>query len=398
MISWIQRTFQHHFRLIFAVLLIGMVIPFIFTIGSTPGIGRAEHATATRDFFGHNLLSQEETRVLIGDTRISAELSYGTANVSQEQLEYYMYQRIAAKHLANELHIPPPNAEEITDFIKGLRMFEGTDGKFDVTRYDAFRSSLKADSGTSEADIARVISDDAQMNKLQKFLAGPGYVTPGDVKQVLDKGDTTWTVSTATVDYSNFPAASNLSDTELTKFFADNTFRYTVAPRAVVEAVRFPLDNYMAEIAPTDAEVKDYYDANRAKFPKPPVPKATDPKAPAPKDDPDADYAKLAPAVRTVLVKQLATQAAVKAASDLAYSIYEGKVDRASVDAFLAGRNLKAGKPGALHEGCRPGRARRLPPGRERGLRAQRRPLLLRGHRRPDGRRPPDLEGPACLP
>ena len=57
MISWIQRTFQHHFRLIFAILLVGMVIPFIFTIGSTPGIGRADRSAAGRDFFGHNLLS-----------------------------------------------------------------------------------------------------------------------------------------------------------------------------------------------------------------------------------------------------------------------------------------------------------------------------------------------------
>jgi peptidyl-prolyl cis-trans isomerase D len=342
MISWIQRTFQHHFRLIFAVLLIGMVIPFIFTIGSTPGIGRAERATATREFFGHNLLSQEETRKLVGDTRISAELQYGTTNVSQEQIEYYMYQRIAAKHLAEQLHLPAPNTEEITDFIKGLRMFEGADGKFDVTRYDAFRSSLKADSATSEADIARVISDDAQMNKLQKFLAGPGYVTPGDVKQVLDKGDTTWTLSTATVAYSDFPPAANPTDAELTKFFADNTFRYTVAPRAVVEAVRFPLDNYLAGINPTDAEIREYYDSNRSKFPKPPVPKPADPKAPAPKDDPEADYAKLQPAVKAALVKQLATQAAVRAASDLAYALYEGKVDRASVDAFLAGRSVKA--------------------------------------------------------
>jgi peptidyl-prolyl cis-trans isomerase D len=64
MISWIQRSFQHHFRLIFALLLIGMVVPFIFTIGSTPGIGRADHTSVTRDFFGHNLASLEDDSVI----------------------------------------------------------------------------------------------------------------------------------------------------------------------------------------------------------------------------------------------------------------------------------------------------------------------------------------------
>src|SRR5471032_913500 len=107
MISWIQRTFQHHFRLIFAILLIGMVIPFIFTIGSTPGIGRAEHKTATRDFFGHNLLAQGESQVLIMDTRISADLQYGQS-VSPDQLQYYMYQRVAAQYLADRMHLPQP--------------------------------------------------------------------------------------------------------------------------------------------------------------------------------------------------------------------------------------------------------------------------------------------------
>ena len=173
MISWIQRTFQHHFRLIFAVLLVGMVIPFIFTIGSTPGIGRAENRTAKREFFGHNLMSQSDYRILTEDARISADLQYGQS-VTAEQIQYYMYQRVAAAYLADQLHLPQPSATEITDFIKRLRIFAGADGQFDVTRYDAFRSSLKGGSTITEADIARVIRDDVRMNRLQRLLAGPG--------------------------------------------------------------------------------------------------------------------------------------------------------------------------------------------------------------------------------
>ena len=139
MISWIHRTFQHHFRLIFAVLLIGMVIPFIFTIGSTPGIGRAERSAASRDYFGHNLLSPDQTQALMNDTRLSAELQY-TSNVSAEQLQSYMFQRVAAQHLADELHMPTPTSEDITGFIKTLRIFAGPDGQFDVTHYNAFRN------------------------------------------------------------------------------------------------------------------------------------------------------------------------------------------------------------------------------------------------------------------
>jgi len=336
MISWIQRTFQHHFRLIFAVLLVGMVIPFIFTIGSTPGIGRAERSAAGREFFGHNLLSPSQTQALMNDTRLSAELQY-TSNVSAEQLQYYMFQRVAARHLADELHLPAPSSEDITAFIKTLHIFAGPDGQFDVTHYNAFRNSLKASSSVTEGDILRVISDDVRMIKLQRLMAGPGYVMPGDIKDILLRGDTTWTISTVTADYAAYSSDTKPTEADISKFFTDNSFRYTVAPRVVVDCVPFPAEDFKAGIAPSDAELRAYYDANPSKFPKPAAAKA-----PAAKADPDADYAKVKPVVQEMLTLDLAKSKAVKAASDLAYALYEGKVTRASLDSFLAGRNLKA--------------------------------------------------------
>jgi len=50
MISWIQRSFQHHFRMVFGVLLAVTIISFIFTIGGAlaapfAGIFRTTYAT-----------------------------------------------------------------------------------------------------------------------------------------------------------------------------------------------------------------------------------------------------------------------------------------------------------------------------------------------------------------
>ena len=141
MISWIQRTFQHHFRLIFALLLIGMVVPFIFTIGSTPGIGRPDHKVETRDFFGHNLASQAENQQIHSDGTLSAELQFGQS-ASPEQIEFYSYQRVTALHLADQMHIPYASDADLPDFIKNLRVFAGEDGKFDAVRYENFRKNL----------------------------------------------------------------------------------------------------------------------------------------------------------------------------------------------------------------------------------------------------------------
>jgi peptidyl-prolyl cis-trans isomerase D len=337
MISWIQRTFQRHFRVIFGILLAVIIISFIFTIGSTPGIGRADHREVIRDYFGHNLASQEQVNALVGDARLSAYLQYGP-NVAGDQLQTYAFQRAAALHFADEMHIPQATAGEITDFIKGLRVFAGAGGQFDVARYDAFRNGLKSGTGLSEADIARIVAQDARADKVQRLLSGPGYVLPGDVRGVLVKADTFWTISTATVDYATFDPANNLTDAELNRFFSGNAFRYTVAPRTSVDYIEFPAAAYLAPALPTDAEVKDYYDAHPGQFTK-----LANPKAPPAKPDPAADFKAVEPQVRAALQLERARRSSIKAASDLAYALYEDKVTRgAPLESFLAAHKLKA--------------------------------------------------------
>ncbi len=337
MISWIQRTFQRHFRVIFGILLSVIIISFIFTIGSTPGVGRADHREVTRDYFGHNLASQEELQGMLGDARLSAYLQYGSS-VGAEQLQFYAFERAAALNLADQMHIPASGTVEITDFIKGLRIFAGAGGQFDVSRYDAFRNGLKSNGAISEADISRVIADDTRVDRVQRLLGGPGYILPADVNSVVLKADTAWTISTAAADYASYDPGIDPTDAELSKFFADNSFRYTVAPQVAVDYVAFPAAAYAAQSAPTDAEVKEYYDSHPGRFPRPPSAKA-----PQLKPDPAADFLAVQPQVRAALQLERTKRSAVKAASDLAYALYEGKVSRgASLDSFLAAHSLKA--------------------------------------------------------
>ena len=37
MITWIQKYFQHHFRTVFAILLAGTIISFVFVYGASNG-------------------------------------------------------------------------------------------------------------------------------------------------------------------------------------------------------------------------------------------------------------------------------------------------------------------------------------------------------------------------
>lgn len=323
MISWIQKYFQQHFKTIFAVLLAVTIISFVMTIGATPGIGNGERRGVTeRPFFGYNLASRDDQTRLFNDARLSAELQSGYP-LDGDDLQNYAFQRAGALDLANKLHLPAASKADIADYIKTLRVFTGNDGQFDTKRYASFRDSLKSNPGMNENTVSRVLGDDVRINRVQKLLAGPGYVQPADVKTTLERADTKWTLSVATVDYTAFSPDVSVTEAELKKYFDESGARYDIPPRVSVDYVGFPAITYLFQVRVTDQEVRAYYDANPARFPAPKKDdKAAKPAVPA---NPDADFAAVKPQVESALKLERAQQLAMKAASDFSYALYESK-------------------------------------------------------------------------
>ncbi|HND60269.1 MAG TPA: peptidyl-prolyl cis-trans isomerase [Opitutaceae bacterium] len=321
MISWIQRYFQHHFRIIFALILASTIISFIIAFAPGSNFGKTERRNAvTRPFFGYNLASQDDQGRIVGDAGLSANLQSGFNALEGADLQNYAFQRVAALSLANELHVPATTKQEIADYIKNLRAFAGQDGQFDAVRYGQFRDNLKSNSRLTEADVSRVIADDVRTDKVQRILSGPGYVQAHDVKAQLDRADSLWTLATATADFGTFNPSIPVADAALAKFYEENSFRYTIAPRAVVSVAFFPASAYTANVAVGESEVRAYYDANPGRFPNPAA-------KPGAKADPAADYVAVRGQVEAALKLERAQRFAVKAASDLSFALYDGKID-----------------------------------------------------------------------
>ncbi len=297
MISWIQRSFQHHFRVVFAILLAVTIVSFIITIGATPGIGRGDRRVVSRDFFGLNLASRDDMMRMTTDAGISLELQLGSqSGLDDQQMKNYAMQRIAALHLADQWHVPQSTSPEMTDFIKGLRVFADKDGAFDKARYDSFRASLRNSPGSTEADISRVIGEDIRMQKVELLLDGPGYVLPDDVKSQLAIADTSWTLSVATVDYASFQPDLKPTDADLAKFYQENDFRYQIPARIAAGYLDFAAADYVSQVKGTgDAKAK----------------------------------------------LEQAKRLAAKAASDMAYALYQSKLPYgAPLDAYLLAHKL----------------------------------------------------------
>lgn len=344
MISWIQRTFQQHFKAVFGVLLAVTIISFIITIGATPGIGRGDRAAESEDFFGHNLASQAERAQIIGDATLSIELRLGYNPADEDQLYQYGLQRVAALKLADDLHLPAPalDSDPVRDFIRSLRAFAGANGEFDPQRYAEFQASL-ANSQTSEADVARVIVDDVRIEQVRGLIAGPGYIQPADVREELLRTDTSWTVATAQVQYASFHPDVPVTTADLLKYYQANAARYTIPQEVSADYVDFPAARYLRQVQVTPAEVRAYYDQDPSRFPKPPAPASPKSAIPSIKSTPDADFAAVRSQVEAALRLERAKALAAKAASDFAFGLYENKVASGrQLDAYLAAHGLKA--------------------------------------------------------
>lgn len=331
MISWIQRTFQHHFRIVFAVMLVLTIISFIFIYSPSSGLGGGDApAVKAQQYFDLNLASGTDQQKLLNDALLSINLQVGSSSgMDSSQLQSYALRRYAALHVAADLHVPNPTPTELTDHVKSLPIFAGEDGKFDAARYSTFRLSLKSGTGgVSEATIARVINDDWRAGVVQRLLGGPGYVQSREIETQLKYADTQWKIAYAAVDYTAFKPAITPTEAALTKFFEDNLFRYEVPPQVRVHYAEFPATAFLGQVTVTDDETKAYYQDNPSRFPKP---AATTPAAlPAPASpapaDAAADFAAVKPQVESALRSEKALRLAVREASSLTFALYDRKI------------------------------------------------------------------------
>jgi peptidyl-prolyl cis-trans isomerase D len=332
MISWIQRYFQRHFRLVFVIVLIAVAVPMVFIYSASGGMGDSHSAKLPeRPFFGYNLGNADQTRRIMSDAAWSIRLKAGYDG--GEQVQQYALMRVAGLSLADELGLPQPTAEEIAKVVPTLRLFQNEQGQFDQARYTQFGDSLKGRTDFTGADVNRILRDDLRLEALSKVLGGPGYVLPHDIKQQLILGDSTWTVQVATLDYASFNPAINASEDALKKFHEENAFRYDVPARPRMSFVEFKGSEFIPPVPPTEAELRAVYEANPARFPVPAEAGKQDDKATA------ADnFPKVRAQVEAAVKEAVGARGASKAANDLANALFDRKLAANSPElaAFLA--------------------------------------------------------------
>jgi len=330
MITWIQKTFHEQFRWVFIALLVASLLAFVFVNNASVGFGIFQSKAEKRPFFGINLADKNAIERIQRDASISVFSQFGSAPPQNERLQQLALKRYALVHAADQMRLPRPSPAAVEERIKTMRHFKDDRGNFDTSKYIEFQIAPKnvTKLDMTFGDFFRVTGDDLRIDQLQKLISGPGYVLPQDVLQILRQNETAWTLVSASIDFTNALKPVDAGKDQVMRHFEENRTHYAIAPQVRVDYIEFPFAQFLDSVKLTEAEVRAFYDANPARFPRMLTPKTLGitKSLQTQSQTHDQNYELMRANAEALLRQQRAQTLASTAASDLAFDLDKHRI------------------------------------------------------------------------
>ena len=257
MITWLQNATGKHNRIIFGFLLVIIVVSFVF-YGFA---GRGALSSGAYMYQGVDLNSPA-VRARFRDATFFAQMT------GQRMDSNGLVQRVAELSLADALDIPSPSDVEIRRIAR--EMTTSPDGK-NTDGLNKFLEFAAKQLDTTDLEVrARFetyIKDTWRIQKAIGTLAGSGHATASQIKRILDRERTKWTVDVATFASAGFKPEIKVDDAKVKEAFAANIENYRLPPQVAVTVVTIAPS--AADTAPvTDDEIINmgYNQAEKFKF------------------------------------------------------------------------------------------------------------------------------------
>ena len=257
MITWLQNATSKHHRIIFGFLLVVIVVSFVF-YGFA---GRGALSSGSSMYQGVDL-NDPTVRARFRDATFFAQMTGRRMN------ENGLVQRVAELSLADSLGIPSPSVVEIRRFAN--EMTSAPDGKSadGLNKFVEFAAKqLNVSDDETRARFEAYIVDTWRIQKAISTLAGSGHATSSQIKRILDRERTNWTVDVATFSAASFKPEIKVDDAKVKESFTVNIENYRLPPQVAVTAVT--ITPSVADTAPvSDDEIINmgYNQAEKFKF------------------------------------------------------------------------------------------------------------------------------------
>lgn len=335
MISWIQHHLIRHGRWIFLTLLALIIVAFVFTIGATPGCTTDRSGYEENLFYGIDLNSPRDSEVIIEKVQLSAILN-GQEIRSDEQFQNQLTSRIALLHLAEEIGVPSPNQETLSDYITTKAVFLGADGKFSTDAYTSFVDNMESNPRTSQGLVIVVLEEDYRINQIGSVLSGPGYLLPAEAISQTQRRATKLSLTTAELKYADFSPEITIEETALREYYEANKLRYEIPERIKASYVYFSVKAYEEKVpVPSETELREHFLSKQDSFVADyeltkPAESVVDVEDETPKEANTVTFSDVQEAVTQSYLSEQEARMANEAAQGFAYTLYRDEIKRDS--------------------------------------------------------------------
>ncbi|MGJ3242594.1 MAG: peptidylprolyl isomerase [Opitutales bacterium] len=267
MISWIQAILKKHARWIFVILLVILIVPFVFTIGNTPGCVGTEVAVTSQEFYGIDLSDPRQAGRLVDAAAISAAINGDVNRRSPEQLQQQALTRAALLHLADRLGIPQPGPEQLSAFIPTRPLFQNAEGAFSRDRYLQFLDRLKANPNANPGMVEQVLLQDFRIETVMEAISGPGAFLPIEARLEARRSQTVWSLRQAAFPLDRYRPDVVVDPDDLRAYYENNSIAYQRPPEIDAAFVVFEPSAYLSEVGtPDKATLVAYFEENRPSY------------------------------------------------------------------------------------------------------------------------------------
>ena len=265
MLSGIQIFLEKNRKWLFGFLLVVIVVPFVFTIGSTPGLVAGKKMRAMK-LFGYNLNDRKQLENLVRNGALSIAMQTGNEeNAWMESAQGYAFYRLFLLSMAQQLRLPTPNEEVLQAFLQKLPLFLDEKQQFKPEAYNTYLSSVKQMFGKTFS-LRQVLEEDCLCEQVREVVQRIGFVLPQECEALFKHAKAHYNFDYFVVKNEEV-IPEQVTEADLCDYFETHQENYRVGQKADVVLLYFDTKNYAASLpVVTDKILENFFNSHKDLF------------------------------------------------------------------------------------------------------------------------------------
>jgi|GEM_PF-2139936 len=265
MLSGIQVFLEKNRKWLFGFLLVVIVVPFVFTIGSTPGLVSGKK-TQKMTLFGYDLNDRSQLEQVVRNGAISIALRSGNEeNAWMESAQGYAFYRLLLLSIARDLRLPAPSEEILGGFVKTLPLFCDENHNFKAETYNTYLKNWKENFGKSYS-LRSLLIEDYLCDQVRGVMMKSGFVLPKESELFFKHLKATYNFDYLVVKNEE-KLPEKVHENALREYYDAHKDNYTVGQRADVTLLFFENKKYREQLPViSEKDVELYFDEHKDSF------------------------------------------------------------------------------------------------------------------------------------